>query len=263
MARFGRKSGFQVAAVVVLAAGAGAAIAGRPDGEADNDVRVDDASLLNTTTTAATTTSVVVSGSTSVTSSPPLVSDVVRVAIIGDEYTATSGNGSGSAEGWATTLEQSLRNAGRRTEFTLEVAAGAGYARAGSTGSTFEDLVPDAIFVDTQAVVIFGSRNDFGLDSEAIGTGARATLQQIRNLLPTIPIFLVGPVTLPDDFAPVVPEISRILGVVAVEYEATFIDPSTEDWFADDPTMVGRNGNSPTTDGQTRIAEKVQELLDV
>ena len=98
--------------------------------------------------------------------------------------------------------------------------------------------------------------------SEAICTGARATLQQIRNLLPIIPIHLVGPVGLPDDFGPVVPEISRILAVVAAEYEATFIDPNAEGWFADDPTLVGTTGNSPSTDGQTRIAEKVQELLE-
>ncbi len=272
MVSVGRTGVVQIAAVVLLAVGAGAAIAAGSGAAPGDAVRVDEQLSATTTLPTATPISTPISAPIA-TAVPPAVSTVetarpsqaqVRVGIIGDEWTGgVAGIGGEGASSWVGIVEGGLREQGLTTAFTVETVPNGGYARGGSGGLTYQDLVTDAISPETQTVIVFGSRNDFGFSQDAIAEGARATFQQIRNLLPTVPLIVIGPVGLPTDDAREVANVNEILGIVAAEYEATFVDPATQGWFAGQPDLIGTDGESPSDAGHQFLAEAIANYVPV
>ncbi len=258
MAPLSRKSIVHLAAVVFFAAGAGTALATCSRDAPGDAVRLEEFAVSSTTTTRAA------EFAQQTTTTTLRFSDAdARVAIIGDDWTkGVLGAGGEGARSWVGVLEQSIRDSGQTTAFKIATVPSGGYASPGEDGVTFENLVDDVIRPDIQTVIVFGSRNDFGLSAEAIGQGARATFQQIRNVLPDIALIVIGPVGLPIDGSTSVQEANEILGVVAAEYEATFIDPQQQGWFAAGHAgLVDEDSGTPTDDGHEHIAGLMPDLV--
>jgi acyl-CoA thioesterase-1 len=111
----------------------------------------------------------------------------VRTVFLGDDYTAGVG-GSPAKARWTTQIAQALD-----LDATVVAEIGAGYAKSGNDGTTYQKLVDKVAAATPDLVVVTGGRNDVSDADGTLRTGARAVFASLHDRLPGATIVAVAP----------------------------------------------------------------------
>lgn len=190
----------------------------------------------------------------------------VRVAVLGDGYTAGSPLGGEGEKAWPVLL-------GKRAgvEVTPYAVTASGYV-AGAAGTTFvdraEELVTDwggdGAGGPEDAVVVIGGRIDAASNPAAVEQAARRALAVLTKGLPEVTVVVVGPMW-PALYPPIAggPEVRAAVQAAAEDAGVAYADPLAEPpWLpADEPGAVAEDAVLPTNLGHGIIATRVRDLL--
>lgn len=181
-----------------------------------------------------------------------------NIVVVGDSFTSGSAMGGTGTDSWVSIIKGRIA-----TDYPVEVhvsaAPGSGYA---SGETTFLDQVTQAVNPDTDIVVIFGSRNDWGVSS--VGQKVYETISEAVVKSENVEVVVVGPPWsgLPPaaaSFSEMKNEVrdqaARFAGVV-------FVDPIQDGWFTGtNHRLIGSDGIHPTNLGQVYIADLLEPVI--
>lgn len=187
--------------------------------------------------------------------------NVAHIAVIGDSYTAGSGEGGNGPRSWPELAWQLLAKRGVDIDADVAAEGGAGYGQRGSRGRVFEDLTAQAVRRNDVLVVFFGSRNDQPVNPQKFPEMAAGTFQLARYAAPTAKFLVIGP---PWPTATPPAEVLRIrdsLRAEAAASGAVFVDPIAEGWFVNRPELIGGDGVHPTDAGHQYMADRIAPLI--
>jgi lysophospholipase L1-like esterase len=199
--------------------------------------------------------SAVLAASTAVGSTPS------RIAIIGDSYTAGSGEGGNGPRSWPELATVLLTRQGIEVDADVAAEGGAGYGLRGSRGSAFEDLTAQAVRRNDDLIVFFGSRNDQPVDPQKFSSLAADTFHLARFAAPAAKVLVIGPPWPTASPPSAVLKIRDSLREQAAAVGAVFVDPITEGWFVGQPDLIGQDGVHPNDAGHVYMAEKIAPLI--
>ncbi len=111
----------------------------------------------------------------------------IRLAFLGDDYTASSGASSPKA-GWTALVSAALE-----VDATTVSADGAGYAQTGSDGMSYQDLISQVVAANPQVVVVSGGRNDVTHSARQVRIAARKVFASLHTLLPDARLVAIAP----------------------------------------------------------------------
>ena len=186
---------------------------------------------------------------------------VSEIAIIGDSYTAGSGEGGNGPQAWTEVARQLLAAEGVDLDAAIAAEGGAGYGRRGNEGSVFIDLAARAVRPGDKLVLFFGSRNDQPVDPQRLPGLAADAFRLARMTAPAAKLLVIGP-PWPTAYPP--PEVLTIrdrLREQAVGAGAVFVDPIAEGWFVGRPDLIGADGIHPTDAGHAYMAARIAPLI--
>ncbi len=184
-----------------------------------------------------------------------------HVAVVGDSYTTGTGEGGLGPRSWTERAWQMLAQGGERIAPDVAAEGRAGYGVPGDHGSIFEDLTARAVKADDALVVLFGSRNDQGVDAGQLAGKAHDTFDLARLLAPSARLLVIGPPWPTADVPGNVLEVRDALAAQARAAGAAFIDPIAEHWFVGRPDLIGADGIHPNDAGHQYLANKIAPLI--
>ncbi|MGD8194344.1 SGNH/GDSL hydrolase family protein [Herbiconiux sp. P18] len=186
--------------------------------------------------------------------SPPITStpsqesdDSPMVTFLGDSYTSGSKMDSGADHRYPALVGEALGVRVRAAGF-----GAAGYVTPGTARKTFSGLLP-RIHVDSDVVVIFGSRSDKD-GYQPTYDAALQMYQSIRARFPEIVIVAVSPAPVEADIPQTITDDISAIHDAATAAGATFVDAST--WLnSGTPGIIGKDHFHPTDAGHRHLAE--------
>lgn len=219
--------------------------------------------LSKTVLRVATTTAVVFAASVSAVCAAPegLAANAIHIAVVGDSYTAGSGEGGNGPRSWPELAWKLLADRGLQVAADVAAEGGAGYGQPGNHGSVFEDLAARAVHRNDVLVVFFGSRNDQPVDPDRFPGMASGTFKLARFSAPDARFLVIGPPWPGSTPPPAVLAIRDSLRATAAANGAMFVDPIAEGWFAGRPDLIGQDGVHPTDAGHAYMAERIAPLI--
>lgn len=191
----------------------------------------------------------------------PLSASPIRVAVIGDSYTAGYEDTGRGAANWTERAWQILAGRGIYVSADVTAEGGAGYAVRGNRGGLFGDLTARGVQPDDALVVFFGSRNDQDVEPGQLGRLIADTLGLARRTAPSARMLVIGPPWPTADVPGNVWRIRDILSAEARVVGAEFVDPLAERWFVGRPELIGPDGVHPTDAGHAYMADKMVPLI--
>jgi lysophospholipase L1-like esterase len=188
-------------------------------------------------------------------------SPVTRIAVIGDSYTNGTAIGGQGPKSWPTLAWMTLARRGMQVAADVAAEGRAGYGVRGDQGNLFADLTPRVVKPDDALVVFYGSRNDQGIDPNALSGQIFNALSLARGIAPNARLLVIGPPWPTPDVPPAVLQIRDVLSFQSMLAGATFVDPIAAGWFMDRPDLIGPDGVHPTDAGHAYMADKIAPLI--
>jgi hypothetical protein len=186
---------------------------------------------------------------------------VTRIAVVGDSYTNGTAIGGQGVHAWPTLAWKTLARRGVQVSADVAAEGRAGYGVRGDQGNLFGDLTPRAVKPDDALVVFYGSRNDQGVDPNALGGEMFNAFSLAHDIAPNARLLVIGPPWPTADPPQAVLQVRDVLGFQAMLAGATFIDPIAAGWFVDRPDLIGKDGVHPTDAGHAYMADKIAPLI--
>jgi lysophospholipase L1-like esterase len=183
------------------------------------------------------------------------------VAVIGDSYTSGTDEGGLGPKSWTARAWQMLAQEGMRVAAGVAAEGRAGYVVRGDHGSIFEDLTARAVRPGDSLVVLFGSRNDEGVDPALLAEMAHSTFDLARRIAPSARLLVIGPPWPTADVPDGVLQVRDVLNAEARAAGATFVDPIGDRWFVGRPDLIGPDGVHPNDDGHAYLADRIAPLI--
>jgi hypothetical protein len=175
---------------------------------------------------------------------------LVRVAVIGDSYSA----GADNDVVWPTLLAASSPLS------VSDVAArDASYAGGAGQSGRFSGQVDKALASKPQLIVIFGGLADAGLPDEQITQSAVDLLAELARRAPTSKVVVFGPIWHTQPVPAVFIALDAALHRAAQVTFTTYISLIQKDWLVGDGLMQG--DAAPTDKGQLVLARRVNPIL--
>jgi lysophospholipase L1-like esterase len=182
-----------------------------------------------------------------------------RVLVIGDGYTA--GRPPDGSPTWPSLLSDDLEQAGMPVTVDVAAADGSGYAKPGTGGATFVQLVKDAD-KGYDVVVFFGSHSD-NASARDVQAAAEAAFRAVERASPHAELLAIGPSWATPDPPGYILTNRDAVAAAAAAAGVTFVDPLAQRWFGgDDVALLGPDGRHPTAQGHRYLADKIQPLLE-
>lgn len=182
-----------------------------------------------------------------------------RVVVVGDSL--STGHGTSPEQAWPALLRADPLLTGVQVVNAAE--DGSGYLRPGDLDGTFGTQVDQFVTADTGVVVFFGSENDLGYATGAVGDAASAAITHAEALAPAAKIIVVGPPSYSDDTDPGLLDIRGQLRSAAQGAGAQFVDPIAEGWIsADVEDLIGPDGDHPTVAGQRYLLDRLAAVIE-
>lgn len=176
------------------------------------------------------------------------------LAVFGDSFTAGSDMGGRGDASWPVVLAN-------RLSLRLDVHAqeGAGYITP-SAGKTLPLLAEENPNSEAAVVIVFAGRNDGNQTSADIRDAAAETFSTIRFNSPNAQLVVVGP-SWALSSSPDAARVRDAVKAAADEAKATFVDPVADQWFADQPAVIGADRVHPTDEGHVYMADRIEPLV--
>jgi lysophospholipase L1-like esterase len=188
-------------------------------------------------------------------------SRVKHIAVIGDSYTTGTAEGGWGPACWTSRAWQRLSSLGLPIAADVAAEGRAGYGVPGDRGSIFKDLTGRAVKPDDVLVVLFGSRNDQGVDPGLLADRVRETFDLAHRLAPTAGFLVIGPPWPTADVPEPILRVRNVLGAAARAAGADFVDPIGGRWFVGRPDLIGTDGVHPNDAGHKYLADKIAPLI--
>jgi lysophospholipase L1-like esterase len=187
---------------------------------------------------------------------------IEKLLVIGDSYTGGSGEGGTGPNSWPEIAVSELRTEGQTVALAVSAHGGAGYVTRGIDGTSFPDVLAEAIQPDEDVIVIFGGLNDGDHLPEVIRTAVHDTLLRTRIMASRADLIVVGPAW-PRSGEPSaqILAVRDVLAGGAAQAGATFVDPIAEAWFVGQPQLIGADGIHPTDAGHAYMAQQLVPSL--
>jgi GDSL-like lipase/acylhydrolase family protein len=185
----------------------------------------------------------------------------VRIAVVGDSYTNGTAIGGQGPNAWPVRAWKTLDRQGLNVVADVAAEGRAGYGVRGDQGNLFGDLTARAVKPDDALVVFYGSRNDQGVDPNALNSEVSGALSLAHGIAPGAKLLVIGPPWPTADVPPAVLQIRDILSFQSLLAGAAFVDPIAAGWFVDRPDLIGRDGVHPTNAGHVYMADKIAPLI--
>lgn len=182
-----------------------------------------------------------------------------NVVTIGDALTDSTLFGDAGANSWNQLVFRQLRKKGVDINAESSGEGGSGYLARGSRGTTFGEEAHRLLEPDDDLVIIFGGSSDAGAKPELVEAAVRNTFLLVHKRSPHAKLIAAGPVSSAADPGPDLTKVRDIVRDEAVRIGATFVDPITDKWFADDPKLM-RDG-FPTDAGHEDIAQRLLPVI--
>jgi hypothetical protein len=189
------------------------------------------------------------------------------VAIIGDSFTVGGSDELGYAKArWPYIVYTRLKQQDVLMSGKVDGMGVSGWVNAGPRGDagTFEKHVASATGTNDRLVVLFGARGvDEGVPSKQLSDAVQRTLAKSKERAPAAAVLVIGPVWTAWSTEEPSAEMLTIRDVVKANAEAAgalFVDPIADRWFANQPDLIGSNGN-PDDDGHVYIADQLTPVL--
>ncbi|TFV53730.1 SGNH/GDSL hydrolase family protein [Blastococcus sp. TF02A-35] len=180
----------------------------------------------------------------------------VRIAVLGDAYTAGSAMDSGEESRWPALLSEQFP-----WDVTSYAVGGTGFAAGREQAQSFADRVPEIVAARPEVVVVAGGHDDVNAPVAQVQDGVRRTLGELRAALPDARVLVVG-VFWPGRKPAGVFAVNRALQTTSAEVGATFVDALNEGWLEGaDPALVGPDGTYPTDAGHAALAQRIGSAL--
>jgi hypothetical protein len=191
-------------------------------------------------------------------SAPPEVPSAPGLlAVYGDGYSSGNSEGGTGAAGWPALVADQL---GMRLQLTAATLAG--YARPGSTGQTYPQLVLAQPPTGATVTIVFGSRNDVAASPTDVGAAATRTFQAVLAAAPATELLVIGPSWSSSGAPAELTAVSAAVQQAARAAGATYVDPLTAGWFADPTGLVSPvDGISLLNAGHTYLAGLITPLV--
>jgi lysophospholipase L1-like esterase len=173
-----------------------------------------------------------------------------RVVVFGDSYSDGRRPETGE-HGWVRLVARELG-----IETVNNAVSGCGYVDLGQ-GVTLPYMVTTATAPDPDLVVVFGSINDRPQSPVAVWLAAVVTFAAVRAWAPDAPLLVIGPQYPTGYVTDVMWALRGAVMEAATDAGATFVDPLTEQWFADRPDLIGSDGLHPNSRGHAYLADLI------
>jgi acyl-CoA thioesterase I len=183
----------------------------------------------------------------------------VRVVVVGDSL--STGHGTSPEQAWPALIRTAPLLAGAQVLNAAE--NGSGYLSPGDSDGTFGTQVDQFVTPDTGVVLFFGSENDLGYATSAVGDAASAAITHAQALAPAAKIIVVGPPSYSGDPDQGLLDIRGQLKSAAQGAGAEFVDPIAEGWISDDvEDLIGPDGDHPTVAGQHYLLQHIAAVIE-
>lgn len=186
----------------------------------------------------------------------------LRVAFIGDSYTAGAGLGPHEAWPWLLGGEHGWTVwdfAEGGTGYVKQFASGGANACGTDACPNYQQVVPDVVAAGPDVVIVSGGRNDGTRLTPDLGKAITAVYAAIRKGLPNAKIIAVAPVLAADDtpgsfsdFKPAVKAAAEAVGGAYVDLGAP---------LGGHPELIQKDGVHPTAAGQQALAAAADKVL--
>ena len=206
-----------------------------------------------TSGSAAATTSTSASTSTSKSSTPA----TAHITVLGDNWTTGLGVKHDAKKAFPGLVANDLK-----VKDSVVGEDGSGYAKHGSTGDAYGDLVDKVVATKPTIVVVSGGRNDVSDDVNTLTTAAKDLFATLKSKLPDAQLVAVAPFwgdsDHPSDLGKVDDAVKAGVEAAGGKYLA-IADPlhNHSDWMADDANP-GEKGNKAIAEA---LKPELQKLL--
>jgi acyl-CoA thioesterase-1 len=183
-----------------------------------------------------------------------------QVVVIGDSL--STGYGTSPDMAWPALLADDSKAGSHPLEVVNASVNGSGYVSAGDGGATFLSEVTGAVSAQTKVVLIFGSENDMGTDSDQLTTAAANTLAAVKAKAPEATVVVVGPPCYTDNPEPARLQVRDQDRTAAQAAGVRYVDPIEEHWIMGHAqTLIGPDGDHPSAEGQRYLQKKMDAIL--
>jgi len=178
------------------------------------------------------------------------------VSVIGDSYTAGSGEGGLKTANWVPQADTAVTSA----TMVSKASGGSGYVNPGPKGRVFRDLIPESVKPTTDLVVFFGSRND-QRNAQEVRAAAEAAYAEARKIAPEAKLLVIGAPWVDAAVPESITAINAALAEATAAAGGTFVDPVSANWYIENPSLIGKDGVHPTDEGHAYTASKIAPLI--
>jgi GDSL-like Lipase/Acylhydrolase family len=181
--------------------------------------------------------------------SPP-ADGPLRVAVIGDSYSAGSGND---------VIWPALVAAGSPMSISNVAVADASYAGGAGQSGPFAQQIDKALASKPAVIVVFGGLGDAGLPDQQITQSATDLFAELIRRAPNAKLVAFGPIWHENPVPDVFKTLDADIAVAARTTHTAYVPLIGEKWLIGDGLMQG--DSAPTDEGQLVLARKLNPLL--
>lgn len=183
--------------------------------------------------------------------SVPVATSPLRMAVIGDSYSA----GSGEVNGWPTLMA----NTSSVGVTNVSLPNSGFLADAGGVGN-FQAQAAKAIAAHPDVIVVFGGLYDVGKPTEQLAQAATDLFVSLARSAPAAKLVVVGPLWYTVPVPEVIVDIDETVGKVAQRLNITYLRVLDEPWLHA-PGLVDAESSQPTDAGQQVLASELAAQL--
>lgn len=189
------------------------------------------------------------------------------ITIIGDSYVAGTDMDSGEEARFPALLHSAVQT--RQQVFGL---SGSGYVTTGpgKRNKTFPEAASQ-VTVDSQLVIVYGSRNDSrdeSVPSDDITSAVTTLADNVHKAAPRARLVIVGPSWINDEVPDRMLENRDAIKRGADRADVEFVDPLADGWFAKSSNiaggrnkMIGTDHIHPNDRGHAYLAKKFEKIV--
>lgn len=181
---------------------------------------------------------------------PPPPSGPLRVAVIGDSYSA----GSGNDVTWP-----ALMAAGSPLSISDVAVADASYAGGAGQSGPFAQQIDKALASKPGVIVVFGGLGDAGLPNQQITQSATDLFAELIRRAPNVKLIVLGPIWHDDPVPDVFKTLDADIAAAARTTHTSYVPLIAEKWLIGDGLMQG--DSAPTDEGQSVLATRLNSIL--
>jgi lysophospholipase L1-like esterase len=180
------------------------------------------------------------------------------LAFYGDWFVSGTEAGGLGPTGWPAIVSERVGAVGTEPHAVTDAGYVAVSDVAGDTFVTLAERQPEPA---ADVTIVFGGRNDYRASPAEITASARRMFDTIRATAPQTKLVVIGPAWTGADIPPELLPVRFAVRQAASDAGATFMDPLDGGWLIDGVGLIAGDGISPTDEGHTYLAGRIEPFV--